>query len=261
MTAEDVKSKSKTETEARDISFPLTVPAHEGRIVSVKTTVASTDTFYEASLRAEGAVGIEVDLGWTIGHIFFNNIEFVFPYAEAKSRITCGLTYTDVDSETKIIEAKPTDAKDATDKLEDDAEILEYYIPFDIDQPAAALKSPDNLSFAISSDAKDGPPQAGTPTGTFLSVLRIRVQFAGVKPEVPPEKRRPGIKLFVGRLTFSDISFFRPPSPVSYANKDISATFSLTYDATVITKEKLKVDVFKVAKQILWGGAVKLYFS
>jgi hypothetical protein len=259
MSAEDVKNKSKTETEARDISFPLTVPAHEGRVVSVKTTVASTGIFYEAILRAEGTVGIEVDPGWwkPNTYYYFYNIELVFPYAEAKSRITCGLTNTDV--ETKVIEVKTTDANDANDKK--DAEILEYYIPFDIDQPAAALKSPDNLGFAISSDAKDGPPQAGPPTGTFLPVLRIRVQFAGVKPEVPPEKRRPGIKLFVGRLTYSDISFFRPPSPVSYANKDISATFSLTYDAAAITKEKLKADVFKVAKLILWGGAVKLYFS
>jgi hypothetical protein len=64
MSAEDLKSKSKTLTEARDISIPLTVPAHEGRVVSVKTTIASTDTFHEASLRAEGTVGIEVNPGW-----------------------------------------------------------------------------------------------------------------------------------------------------------------------------------------------------
>jgi hypothetical protein len=257
MTANDVKSRSKTATETYDISFPLTVPAHEGRIVSEKITVASTDAVYESALRAEGTVGIEVDPGSTPNiYYFFYNIESIFPHAEATSRITRGSTNTDI--EAKVVKmAKSTDAKDATDTK--DAEVLEY-IPFNFDQPAAALESLEDLGFAVSSDGQDSPPGSSTVLAT-LKTLKIRVQFAGVKPEVPPDRRRAGIKTFRGKITWSDIPFHKPLGAVTYATKDSSASFSLTYDPTKISKEKVKAEVFKRSNTVQWKGKVKVYFS
>jgi hypothetical protein len=262
MTAEDVKSKSKTETVERDISFPLTVPAHEGRLVSVKTIIASTGTFYEANLRAEGTVGIEVDPGWWKPNEFhfFYNIDSVFPYAEARSRITCGLINTDI--ETKVIKAKPTDVKGATDKK--DAEILDYYLSFDFDQPAAALKNPDNLGFAVSSDTKDS--SAGPPTGTVFKYdeLHIRVQFAGLSPEVPPQDRRPDMRVFWSRIEYSsDMKFLRPAGKVNFGSHDDYAVFTLKYDSTKTTKSNLAMGVLKQSTGMKWGDGkdkVKISF-
>jgi hypothetical protein len=89
MSAEEVQKKSKTMVDKRESSFPVIVPAGEGRLVEEKTTVTSVATLYEATLRAEGTVGIEVEPAWykVNVHYWYNNIEDAFPNAEATSRI------------------------------------------------------------------------------------------------------------------------------------------------------------------------------
>jgi hypothetical protein len=123
-----------------------------------------------------------------------------------------------------------------------------------------SLESPEDLGFAVSSDGQDSPPGSSTVLAT-LKTLKIRVQFAGVKPEVPPDRRRAGIKTFRGRITWSDIPFHKPLGAVTYATKDTSASFPLTYDPTQISKEEVKAKVSKQSKTVQWQGKVKLYFS
>ena len=196
MTTEDVESKSKTTTVAHDIRFPLAVRGHESRIVFVKSTVISTDIYYASSLRVEGTVGIVVSPGDGVPNVyyFFYNIESVFPNAEAISCIKRVSTKTNI--ETKVINS--TDVQDLSNTNLRSLDILEY-IPFYSDLPSSAVEFPDDSGIVISSDTNvsSSPSPATGAAATALDTLTIRIQFAGMTPEVPPEKRQSAMRLLI----------------------------------------------------------------
>jgi hypothetical protein len=245
MSGEDVKHKSKTVVETRQVNFPLIVPSGEGRMVNEKTTVTSITTLFEAALRTEGSVGIEVDPGFFTPNFYwwYYNIEDVFPNAEATSRIARSSTNTNID--TKVLNIpKQADGKEA--------EIVEYH-SFNSDIAAVGFKGP---GIAVSSTAKDSPPGPSP----FLASMKIEVQFAEVKPEVPAENRQGDIEELKA-LILTKVHAIGNPSAISYAPNFASASFSISYNPQQITKAELGAAVINQAHGVQWRGQYAIYFS
>jgi hypothetical protein len=69
-----------------------------------------------------------------------------------------------------------------------------------------------------------------------------------------------------GRIKYSDIKYRCPPGEVIYAsgNNDEYATFTLSYDVDRITKENLKVEVYRRARGMKWNNGrsrIRIDFS
>jgi hypothetical protein len=252
MSAEEVKHKSKTETDHRDNKFDLTVPAGEGRKVTEKTTVTSITTRYEGALRTEGSVGIEVNPGiwWSNVFWWYDNIEAVFPNAEATSHITRSSTNTNID--TKILKMpKPTDGREARR--------MEYFRFFTSDIAVVGFMGP---GIAVSTIVKDNPPHRSP----FLASMKIEVRFSGVVgagvvgPEVPLEIRRSNTEEFKA-LILTNVHAIGNPGAITYASKFGSASFFIPYDPQKITYVELGEAVIKQAHGIRWRGHYMIYFS
>ena len=256
MSAEDVKHKSKSVTETRDIHFPLTVPAGERRTVDEKTTVTSVATIYEAAIRAQGSVGIEVNPGWWTPNIYiwYYNIEYLFPNAEAASRISRSSTNTAID--TKVLKMPKHLGGD-----EKVAGILVEYHSFNSDIEAVGAVGFDGFDsegpgIAVSStQAVKSSPPGPSP---FVASMKIRVQFAGMNPEVPLEKRLDGMER-LRALIAMNVHHIGNPTAISYAYNFAFASFSIPYDPQQI--EELGVAVINEAHGIHWGGKYAIYFS
>ncbi|KAF2111793.1 hypothetical protein BDV96DRAFT_178804 [Lophiotrema nucula] len=100
MSTTDVKNKSWSKSEQHSTSFPVTVPGHEGRLVTEVTTETSETTVYEANIGVENAVGIEVDPAWykPNEYYWFYDIQSVFPNYSSSSKINRAGIDTDVDT-------------------------------------------------------------------------------------------------------------------------------------------------------------------
>jgi hypothetical protein len=259
MSAEQVKSKSKTVIDNRESSFPVTVPAGEGRLIDEKTTVTSVTTLYEAALRAEGSVGIEVDPAWYKPNVYYwyYNIENVFPNAAATSRIALSSTNTAIDI--KVLKMP---------KRGDEEAEIESYRSFNSDTAVVGFDDP---AVSVSSTAKGTPPGPSP----FLGSMNIEVQFVEkdlvvttlekrqsdeVDSVVPLEKRQAASETFRS-LIGTRVQPIGNPSPITYAPNFVTASFSIPYDPHKVTIAKLGAEVINQAHGVEWGGRYTVYFS
>jgi hypothetical protein len=248
LSGEDVKRKSKSVTETHNTHFPLTVPAGEGRIVDEKTTVTSTTIVFESGLFTGGTVGIEVDPGDWEANIFyfFYEIASEFPDAVATSRISRFSLKTDI-SVTILQLRKKTDEKKA--------EIVEYHSS---DSDIAAIGFEDiGIAVSPTEAVKASSPGQISP---FLVNMKIRVQFAGVKPEVPLEKRQVGTEKFRAHIALN-VHPIGKPSAINYTSNFGSASFSIPYNPQQISNADLGAAVIKQAQGVQWGGKYTINFS
>lgn len=251
LSAEDIKNRSERSTGNVNNNFPLTVPAGEGRIVEQKTTLKSITTLYEAALRPERTVGIVVNPGIfkPNQHLFFYNIEApgLFPDAISTSRISRTTTTTVI--QTKIFKMPKQEGEKPT-------EIVEFH-SFNSDNALVGL---EDIGIAVSESPAhtvEGSPPGPSP---LVATMNIKVQFAGLKPEVPLEKRQGGTERFRA-LIVMNVHPIGNPSTINYEANFASGRFSIPYDPKQITNAELGAAVINQAQVVPWGGKFSIYFS
>ena len=263
MSSEDVKKRSKTETVTRDVHFPLTVPAGEGRTVEETTIVSSIATEYSSAITVKGTVGIEIDPGfWTPNYyLWFDKIEVAFPDAEAISRISRISINTDIG--TKIL----TLPKQLEGNEKEAGTLVEYHsLKTDFDAVATAgLVGFDSEGLDIVPHIAPGIvvstlSMKSTPPGPspFIASMNLRIQFAGENPEVPLKKRLDGMERFRALIVIN-VHPIGNPTPIIYAANFASASFSIPYDPQQI--KDLGEAVINQAHDVNWGGKYAIYFS
>ena len=108
MSYSEVEAKSSSKTEDRQVSYPIHVPAGEGRKVTEVTTTWVSNSTYEAQIATRGPLGIETENYY---QIFFMNIEDVFPNKYVSATIIRRVVGTTVDVTISKI-PPPTDSQD-----------------------------------------------------------------------------------------------------------------------------------------------------
>lgn len=258
MTSTEVHSKSWSKTEGRDINFPLTVPAMEGRRVTESTVETSVDVVYEAQVGVQNTVGIEVDPAWYKPNVryWLYNVEQVFYNHFATSRIVRSAIDTTVS--TTISKLSPP-AETAREAIE--GSILSYtnhaHKPIETSEelpdllpevgieivPKASINKPHQAPL-VAREARmifTFEPVRGNPIPVAMrapAVEQFRRNLLG-DPTLQPGLRAPGVTQPV----------FSP-----HRNAPASATLQILYQDNVITQQQVNAAILRAGSAVNWGG-------
>jgi hypothetical protein len=243
MSSSDVSSKSVSTTVSHSVSFPVTVPAGEGRLVDEKTTPSTVTTTFEASIGVKNCVGIWIDTPWYEPNecIWFVNIEQVFPWLTAKSRINVGAVDTTQDTIiTKV--TKPNNGPKLLEPLTLSSEVFQGHSP-QVD--AAFLRTVKSVL---------GKPKKTDPRD-YPGTVHITITFGTVSVDDRPICASQ-FKMKIINIVHTGIM---TPSPIIYTPPETGATakFFIRFDPAVITQQALKTDVLTAASETNWRGGTK----
>ena len=264
MSSQQVHNKSTSKTTERQVSFPLTVPAGEGRKVAETTTVSSVDTIYQARIGATNTVGIQTHIAWDQPehYYFFYDISLVFCGNVATAQITDSTIATTVDTViTKI--PPPGDGEDKSEKGE--------LVAFESERPGSfppeklPLHLRNKVGIAVKRKKPVNPPKSSLQR---KGTQGLKLMFNTSQPAVPADERDSKTTDFRTEILgdFNLNHALIPPylTTVKYLPNSLnpdSASFAVIYNSDVITKINLRHEIIHHAGQVNWGGKYFLEFT
>ena len=262
MSSSEVRSKSWSKSEQHQVSFPVTVPAHEGRLVKETTTETSVTFVEEARIGVQNAVGIEVDPAWYKPNIFcwFYNIQYVFPNKWASSYINRSVIDTSID--TSINKLLPS-GDGNKDPVQGDI----------VDFSGQTIKKMEGLAPSPELHPEIGiglgpqEPGPGPKVPHLISAKQnLTLDFDLGTGSVPVQKRADKTRTFWLRLGLELQKVLVPPGMgtitfIPSSQAPTTAKITVTYDSDKMKKLDLQNKIVAAARAINWEGRYDLHFS
>ena len=262
MSTQEVHSKSWSKTEDHAVSFGLTVPAGEGRLVTETTTESSTDTVYESKIQARGTVGIYVDPAWYKPNeiYYFEQIENVFPDKFAVSKIIRTAIDTSVNTTiTKIEGPKGSNGKAIK------GDIITY--GGENTRSLSGLQDFSYLHPQIGFALKPKEPNTKLKLPRVTPARQtLRFDFDRPEDPIPPEDRATKTKQFRTKLSLKIKRNLVPPGisePIYIPDEDApdEARITVEWDQDKMSRVNLQLTEIAAANLVDWEGKYWLHFS